>query len=218
MDPYLKTMLTGSTLSGGNKLGTNRTKLVLVGFVFVFLATSLVIGLRTSNATLPISMGGCSGGGEGGDAMVTCTTSSTLTSTASSSSSTETSTTTSDTSTITVGSTVSTTQTSQNPGVTPANCNALNGISYQLLKPGTKLTIAVNGNGQMTFTVPSESFTWNWYFVPVNGVSTSTLGQKITTTMWSSGHGQDFHFFVAKLNGQSGIVLQTDYALSQACS
>jgi hypothetical protein len=87
-----------------------------------------------------------------------------------------------------------------------------------VLAPGTQLTITINGNGQMTFTVPSESFTWNWYFVPANGQSTTNLGQQITTSLWSSGHGQDFSFFVAKLNGQVGLVLQTDYALSQACA
>jgi hypothetical protein len=95
----------------------------------------------------------------------------------------------------------------------------LNGISYKALPGGTNLTIAFNGNGQMTYTVPTEkSFSWSWYWVPSNGQSTTTLGQQITNAMWSSGHGQNFSFFVAKLNGQTGIVLQTDYALSQACS
>jgi hypothetical protein len=212
-------MLTGSTFTGGNKLRTRKATLVLVGFVSVFLVASLAIGLRTANASLPISLGrGCHGSGEGGDAVLTCSTSSTLTTTSSPSSSSST-TKTSTTTTVT-DSTISTTQGPQDPvtPVAPSNCNALNGISYQLLAAGTNLTIAFNGNGQMTFTVPSESFSWNWYFVPANGASTTTLGQQITTTMWSSGHGQDFSFFVAQLNGQTGIVLQTDYALSQACS
>jgi len=219
-------MLTGSTLSGGNKLRTNKTTLVLVGFVFVFLVTSLAVGLRTANASLPISLGrGCHSGGEGGDAVLTCTTSSTSTVTSSTTSSTSssstktestTSTTTTTTETTTVTDSVNSGSSPASSGV-PSNCNALSGISYQWLKPGTTITIAFNGNGQMTYTVPSESFSWNWYWVPANGVSTATLGQKITTEMWSSGHGQDFSFFVAQLNGQSGIVLQTDYALAQAC-
>jgi hypothetical protein len=100
-----------------------------------------------------------------------------------------------------------------------ADCNALKGISYEALAGGTTVTIAFNGNGQMTYTVPSEkSFSWNWYFVPAEGVSTTLLSQQITSAMWASGHGQNFSFFVAKLNGQTGLVLQTDYALSQACS
>jgi len=54
--------------------------------------------------------------------------------------------------------------------------------------------------------------------VPADGMSTSALSQQVTTAMWSSGHGQDFSFFAAQFNGQAGIVLQTNYALSQACS
>jgi hypothetical protein len=88
-----------------------------------------------------------------------------------------------------------------------------------VLAAGTNLTIAFNGNGQMTYTVPSEnSFSWKWYWVPAEGQSTTALGQQLTTAMWTSGHGQDFSFFVANLNGQTGLVLQTDYSLSQACS
>jgi hypothetical protein len=202
-------MLTGSTFTGANKLRTSKGTLVLVGFVFVFLVTSLAIGLRTSNASLPVSLGrGCHGSGEGEDAMVTCSTSTTLTSTS-----------TTDSTTTATSTVISTSSSSQDPvaPVAPANCNALNGISYQMLAAGTNVTIAFNGNGQMTYTVPSESFSWNWYWVPANGMSTSALGQEITTTMWSSGHGQDFSFFAAQFNRQAGIVLQTDYALSQAC-
>lgn len=191
--------------------------LVLVGFVFIFLVTSVAVGVRTSNAALPVSAGrSCHGGGEGDDAMITCTSSSTSTTTVTVSSTTD-----SSSSTVQTSTTTSLTQGPVNPvqPMSQADCNALNGISYQSLQGGTTLTIAFNGNGQMTYTVPTEkSFSWNWYFVPANGVSTTLLGQQITNAMWSSGHGQNFSFFVAKLNGQIGIVLQTDYALSQACS
>jgi len=90
-------------------------------------------------------------------------------------------------------------------------------VSYQVLSAGTKLTIAFNGNGQMIFTVPAQSFTWNWYWIPTNGADPSALSLQITNAMWASGHGQNFSFFVATLNGQTGLVLQTDYSLAQAC-
>ncbi|MDA4111402.1 MAG: hypothetical protein OK439_02605 [Thaumarchaeota archaeon] len=182
---------------------------MLVSFVFIFILASVAIGFRASNASIP-STRGCHGGGDGGE--VTCTTSTDSTTTVVSSSSTE-----SSTSTLTVSTTVS--DPTYDPPIVPSQstCSALNGISYQSLASGTQLTIAFNGNGQMTFTVPSQSFSWNWYWVPANGVDTNTLSQQITNAMWSSGHGQNFSFFVASLNGQTGIVLQTDYALAQAC-
>ena len=204
-------MLTGSYTS--TKLGKRKGTLVLVSFVFVFLIASLAIGLRTSNAALPASVGkGCRGGGDG-EAVVCTSSSSTSTTTVSTStqSSSESTTTTTITSSESGG--------SSDP-VTPslASCNALNGLGYQILSAGTSLTIAFNGNGQMVFTVPAQkTFTWNWYWVPADGQNTNTLGQQITSSMWASGHGQNFSFFVATLNGQIGLVLQTDYALSQAC-
>lgn len=211
-------MLTGSTST--SKLRTSKGTLVLVGFVFIFLITSVAVGLRTSNAALPLA-GGCHGG-EGEDTTVTCTTSSSSTTTQSSSStSSTTSSSTTTTVTTAIGTVSTTTTTSQQdpPAINHPQCNALDGISYQGLAAGTTLTIPFNGNGQMTFTVPSEkSFNWNWYWIPANGQSTTTLGQKITTAMWADGHGQDFSFFVAKLNGQTGLVLQTDYLMSQACN
>ena len=219
-------MLTVSTSSA--KVRTSKGTLVLVGFIFVFLITSLAIGLKASSAALPVPAGRGCHGGEGEDAMITCTSSSSSTTTVSSSStdSTTSSATSSAPTTSTTTTTTSTTTTlvSQVPvqsdaPVSSADCGALNGISYRVLAPGTQLTITINGNGQMTYTVPSEqSFNWSWYFVPSNGQSTTNLGQQITTAMWSTGHGQDFSFFVAKLNGQVGLVLQTDYALSQYCS
>jgi hypothetical protein len=205
-------MLTAS--SSTTKLKTSKGTLILVGFVFIFLITSVAVGLRTSNAALPVSAGRGCHGGEGDDGSVTCTSTSSSTVTTSTVS----------TSTQTTQTTTTTITSSQGPvdPVQPegrADCGALNGISYQALAGGTTLTIAFNGNGQMTYTVPSEkSFSWNWYFVPANGQSTTALGQQITNAMWSSGHGQNFSFFVAKLNGVTGLVLQTDYALSQACS
>ncbi|MFI5420227.1 MAG: hypothetical protein ACHQ1H_04610, partial [Nitrososphaerales archaeon] len=66
--------------------------------------------------------------------------------------------------------------------------------------------------------VPSQSFTWNWYWVPAGGVDPNTLAQQITSAMWADGHGQNLSFFVASLNGQTGLVLQTDYAIAQACA
>jgi len=211
-------MLTGSA-SPTAKLRTSKGALVLVGFVFVFLIASLAIGMSSSALSVPASKG-CHGGGEGDDAVATCTTSSS-TVTVTSSSSSSTTTTSSKTTTSTTTTTTTSTAGPNDPVivVNPANCNALDGITYQGLSAGTILTIAWNGNGQMTFKVPSESsFSWNWYWIPAGGQSTTTLGQQITTSMWASGHGQDFSFFVAKLNGATGIVLQTDYALSHACS
>jgi len=205
-------MLTVTSHTFKTKKGT----LVLVGFIFVFLMASVTIGLRASNAYVP-ALKGCHGGSEG-DGVATCTTTSTVS---------ETSITSTDTSTSTTVSSVTTDQTTssidnqpQNSVIIPsqATCGPLNGISYQTLSAGTQLTIAFNGNGQMTFTVPSQSFTWNWYWIPANGQDLNTLGQQITSSMWASGHGQNFSFFIASLNGQSGIVLQTDYALSQACA
>jgi hypothetical protein len=198
------------------KRGSGKATFVLVGFVFVFLVTSVAIGLRTSNAALPLQAAkGChTGGGSEGDglmASVKCT-STTI-------SSTSTTVTTTVTNTVSTDSSTSISQGPSDP-VTPvstADCGALKGISYQALATGTNLTIAYNGNGQMTFTVPKTSFTWMWYFVPANGQNTATLGQTITSAMWANGHGQNFSFFVASLNGQTGLVLQTDYALSQVC-
>jgi len=195
---------------------TKKGTLVLVGFIFVFLMASVAIGLRASNAYVP-ALKGCHGGSEG-DGVATCTTTSTVS---------ETSITSTDTSTTTTVSSATTDQTTssidnqpQNSVIIPSQetCSPLNGITYQTLSAGTQLTIAFNGNGQMTFTVPSQSFTWNWYWIPANGQDLNTLGQQITSSMWGSGHGQNFSFFIASLNGQSGIVLQTDYALSQACA
>lgn len=204
-------MLTGSRTTS-SKLRTAKGTLALMSFVFIFLIASLAVGLRTSNAALPLAAGkGCHQGGE--DGAVTCTSSSTSTTTVTSS-------------TTTVDSTTTVTSTSDQSGgnsdpvVGPSasDCSALNGIGFQVLAPGTNVTIAFNGNGQMTFTVPSQkAFTWNWYWVPANGQDTNTLGQQVTSAMWASGHGQNFSFFVANLNGQTGLVLQTDYALSQAC-
>jgi len=195
---------------------TTKGTLVLVGFIFVFLVASVAIGLRASNAFVP-AVKGCHGGSEG-DGVATCTTTSTAS---------EISVTSTETSTTTTVSSVTTDQTTSGPDNQPQNsviipsqatCSPLNGISYQTLSAGTQLTIAFNGNSQMTFTVPSQSFTWNWYWIPANGQDLNTLGQQITSSMWASGHGQNFSFFIASLNGQSGIVLQTDYALSQACA
>ena len=179
---------------------------MLAGFVFVFVLATLAISFRTSNAVMPFTKG-CHGGGDGGD--VTCTSSSTVTS----------STTTDDTSTSTITVSSSESQQTIDPPLVPSasTCDALNGITYQVLSSGTQVTIAFNGNGQMTFTVPSQSFSWNWYWVPANGVDPNTLAQQITNTMWASGHGQNFSFFVASLNGQTGLVLQTDYSLAKAC-
>ncbi len=206
-------MLVGSPANSRNSRITKRA-VVLVGFVFVFLLASVAIGLRTSNAALPYSRG-CHGGGDGGD--VTCTTTSSTvltTSTVSTDQSTATS---------TVAQTTTTTSVPQveNSPIVPASptvCTAITKLGYQILAPGTKLTIAFNGNGQMTFTVPSQSFTWNWYWVPAGGADPNTLEQQITSAMWADGHGQNLSFFVASLNGQTGLVLQTDYALAQACA
>lgn len=213
-------MLTRSSSSTSTKLRTRKATLVLVGFVFVFLVASLAIGLRTSSAALPVMAGaGCSSSEDG---PATCTSSSTSTVTTSSPVTTSSSTT--ETTTTTITETTSTSSQQSNGPNAPvptegkADCSALNGIAYSALAPGTNVTIAFNGNGQMTYTVPKTSFSWNWYFVPADGQSTTTLGQEVTNAMWSSGHGQNFSFFVAKLNGQLGLVLQTDYALSQACS
>jgi len=217
-------MMTRSFSSTTAKLRTRKATLALVGFVFVFLVASLAIGLRTSSATIPWFAGaGCTGSEDG---PATCTSSSMSTVT---SGTVTTTATTSSSSTETTVATTTTTETStsgsQSGGVNDpaptegkADCSALNGIAYSALAPGTNVTIAFNGNGQMTYTVPKTSFSWNWYFVPADGQSTSTLGQEVTTALWSSGHGQNFSFFVAKLNGQIGLVLQTDYALSQVCS
>jgi len=204
-------MLTG-TSSDTSKMKMSKGTLVLVGFVFVFLITSVAIGLRTSNAALPVPAARNCHGSE--DGSFTCTTSSTSTITETSSTDS-----TSTSQTITSTTTSSPTLGGNDPvaPVSLANCNALNGISYQTLASGTNLTIAFNGNGQMTYIVPKTSFNWGWYFVPANGQSTTTLGQQITNAMWASGHGQNFSFFIAQLNGQTGLVLQTDYALSQAC-
>jgi hypothetical protein len=208
----MRTMLFGSPATAHNSR-TNKRVLVLVGFVFVFLLASVAIGLRASNASMPYSKG-CHGGGDGGE--VTCTTSFTVSQT---------------TSTVTVTTGLTTTSTStdaqtsstqlvDNSPIVPTQsvCSALNGIGYQVLAAGTQLTIAFNGNSQMTFTVPSQSFTWNWYWVPATGIDANTLSQQITTAMWANGHGQNFSFFIAQLNGQSGLVLQTDYSLAQACA
>jgi hypothetical protein len=194
---------------------TNKRVLLLVGFVFVFLVASVAIGLRTSNAALPYTKG-CHGGGDGAEK--TCTTTSTST-TLSTSTVTVTTQTTSTDSQVTSTST-SSEQIGNAPIVPPSQsvCATLSGLGYQVLAAGTQLTIAFNGNSQMTFTVPSESFTWNWYWVPANGANTNTLSQQITSAMWADGHGQNFSFFVAQLNGQSGLVLQTDYSLAQACA
>jgi len=205
-------MLTGSYTSG--KLGKRKGTLVLVSFVFVFLIASLAIGLRTSNAALAVSAGkGCHGGGDG--ELVTCTSSS-------SSSTTTVSTSTQSSSETTTTTTVTTSDQSggSSDPVTPSSsaCSALNGLGYQVLSAGTNVTIAFNGNSQMVFTVPAQkTFTWNWYWVPANGQDVNGMGQQITSSMWASGHGQNFSFFVANLNGQTGLVLQTDYAMSQAC-
>jgi hypothetical protein len=209
-------MLTG--LPASKRQRTTKATTIAIGIVFAILAMSLVVGLRTSNAALPVAPAakGChTGGGEGDDvAAMMCTTSTT--------SPTSTSTVTTSTTTVSTFSTVSTTsdQSGSNPVSSNAlaDCGSLNGIGYQALTPGTALSITVNGKYQMTFTVPKEaSFSWMWYWVPANGQSTSTLGQQVTSALWASGHGQDFTFFVAQLNGQTGLVLQTDYALSQAC-
>jgi hypothetical protein len=202
----LELMLSVSSTS--HRLKTTKGTLVLVGFIFVFIVASVAIGFRASNAFVPAAKGGCHGGNDEG--AFTCTTSDTST----------------DTTTVTVVSTSTDQSTSaggngniQNSVIvpSPSTCNALNGISYQVLSAGTQLQIAFNGNGQMSFVVPSQSFAWNWYWIPLAGQDANSLGQQLTNTMWASGHGQNFSFFIASLNGQAGIVLQTDYALSQAC-
>src|SRR5271169_4233173 len=151
-------MLTGSYTS--SKIGGGKRTIVLVSFVFVFLAASVAIGLRTSNAALPVSAGrGCRGGGDG--EMMTCTTSSSSTSSSSSTVSTS-SQTSSETTTTTTVTTSGPTQGPSNPVTLPStsSCNALNGVGYQVLSAGKNLTIAFNGNGQMVFPVPAQkSFT-----------------------------------------------------------
>ncbi len=210
-------MLTGSSTSSKQK--TTKATTIAIGIVFAILVMSLAVGVRTSNAALPVAATkGCHNGGGDEDGARICTTSST--SQTSTSSSTSTSTTTVTTATVTTSTSDSTQgPIVQAPGISLANCGALSGIGYQSLAAGTTLSITVNGNEKMTFTVPKEpGFTWMWYWIPANGQSISTLGQQVTSAMWSSGHGQDFSFFVAQLNGHTGLVLQTDYALSQACS
>jgi hypothetical protein len=204
--------------SSSPRLKTTRGTVVLVGFIFVFVIASVAIGFRASNAFVP-AMKGCHGGGDG-DGQRTCTTTSVVSTSSVTSTKVSTTSSTSDqTTTTTSEQSTTSTANGQNQIIVPsaATCSPLNGIVYQGLEAGTQLVIAFNGNSQMTFAVPAQSFTWNWYWIPANGQDLSTLQMQITNSMWSSGHGQNFSFFVASLDGQSGIVLQTDYALSQAC-
>ncbi len=182
-------MLIGSS-STPQKSAMTKRALVLTGFVLVFILASVAIGLRSSNAAVPFARN-CHGGGDG--EQVTCsTTSSTVTT-----STVSTSTATTSTVSITSSQSSDSSQTLNNSPFVPSQsmCNSLNGLSYQVLSAGTKLTIAFNGNGQMIFTVPSQSFTWNWYWIPSNGADTNALSLQITNAMWASGHGQNFSFF-----------------------
>ncbi len=212
-------MLRSASVS--QRLRTTRGTLVLVGFIFVFVIASVAIGFRASNAYIP-STKGCHGGGDG-DGQITCTSTSTVSTTSVTSTEVATSTESVTSDQLTTTTTEQTRSVdngqNQNQVIVPSapTCSPLNGISYQDLAAGTQLSIAFNGNSQMTFTVPAQSFTWNWYWIPASGQNTNTLSQQITSAMWASGHGQNFSFFIASLNGQTGLVLQTDYALSQAC-
>ena len=152
-------MLVGSSANSRNSRITKRA-VVLVGFVFVFLLASVAIGLRTSNAALPYAKG-CRGGGDGGE--VTCTTTSSTVVTTSTISVTTTQQTSTSADTQTTTSSAPQVENSPIVPASPAVCTALSSLGYKVLAPGTQLTIAFNGNGKMTFTVPSQSFTWNWY-------------------------------------------------------
>jgi hypothetical protein len=99
--------------------------------------------------------------------------------------------------------------------LTPQQCQSLLTLAYQKLAVGSTVK---------TLAVPSEIFSvpnvpnWYWYFVPSNGQNPNMTADQVVGQLWSSGHGQNFDFFIGTYDGNLGVILRTDYSLTYECS
>ncbi len=99
--------------------------------------------------------------------------------------------------------------------LTAEECKSLLTLPYEKLSPGSKVTNIYPA--PVTYTVPNVA-EWYWYYVPTNGQNPNSTALQIINEMWSSGHGQNFNFFVGTFSGRIGVILITDYWISHECS